>query len=497
LLALTGGALSTPTGSPLASHRDPVLSLVQRITQGFNLAEYQRAHAMGYDAYLEEQLNPEGIDDSAMEARLDDFPTLALSPKELYDTYSSAFDEPYYQFKGAMLLRSVHSKRQLFERMCEFWNDHFSIDQNKGDLEWAFLPEHDRTVIRAHALGSFPEMLKACAFGGAMLFYLDNWLNVANAPQENYARELMELHTLGVHGGYNEFDVKEVAKCFTGWTLNPDPSSPDYLRGTFDYHLHAGGHKIVLGNVIRGTPLAAGNGTSTGRNDAQQVLDMLTAHPSTADFLARKLIKWFLTPTPPPELVAQVAGTYLATQGDIKSMLRVILDRRNLGWASPVLHKKFRRPFHLMVSLLRAYGANVRDPLASLVFFLPGMGHMPFDHVQPDGYPDTVEAWGSSLLPRWAFAAALLKPDAFYSHALPGVIMPSFIRLKDMLAFHGEADRVGLAGRINDRFYGSSLPPAELEILQDFIDAYAAPFDIHALCDSLTLAASLPGFQWY
>ena len=313
--ALTGGALSALGRPDAAPHRDPLLTLVNRITQGFNLAEYERAKALGYQAYLEEQLAPEAIADFDMDARLADYATLGMSPKELYTAYSADFTLPYYEFKRAALQRSVHSKRQLFERMCEFWNDHFSIDQNKADFEWVFMPDNDRLVIRAHALGSFPAMLSASAHSGSMLFYLDNWLNVRNAPQENYARELLELHTLGVHGGYNESDVKEVAKCFTGWTLNPDPNSSDWLRGAFDVAQHTLGQKFVLGNVIDNTP---------PRDDAKKVLDLLAMHPSTADFLSRKLIAWFLTPTPPQALVDQVVATYLSTNGDIKSMLRVI-----------------------------------------------------------------------------------------------------------------------------------------------------------------------------
>ena len=161
--ALTGGALSALGRPDAAPHRDPLLTLVNRITQGFNLAEYERAKALGYQAYLEEQLAPEAIADFDMDARLADYATLGMSPKELYTAYSADFTLPYYEFKRAALQRSVHSKRQLFERMCEFWNDHFSIDQNKADFEWVFMPDNDRLVIRAHALGSFPAMLSASA----------------------------------------------------------------------------------------------------------------------------------------------------------------------------------------------------------------------------------------------------------------------------------------------------------------------------------------------
>jgi len=499
LAPLAGTGLTPPQPPRPAPHRDPLLTLVHRITQGFSQSEYERARALGYEAYLEEQLEPLAIDDSAMDERLLDFPTLTQSPKELYETYQGNFTTPYFELKGATLLRAVHSKRQLFERMVEFWNDHFCIDQNKGDFEWALLPEHDRTVIRAHALGSFPAMVSACGHGSAMLYYLDNWLNVAGAAQENYARELLELHTLGVHGGYNEFDVHEVARCFTGWTLELDPTSPDYLRGTFRLDLHDGGRKLVLGQTLPGTPRAreVGGDGSIGRREAQQVIDIAVAHPSTALFLARKLVHWFLSENPAPELVDRVAEAYTATNGDIRAMLRVILARENMAALSGVRGPRFRRPFHYMTSLLRAFEANVRNPNSSLLFYLPGMGHMPFDHVQPNGYPDTVAVWGALLLPRWSFASQLLRAGAGVSQAIAGVIMPSYPTLKARLGLQSSADKPGLAERINARLLGSQLPPQEVEALQAFIDAYPEPFDIHALFDTLTLSASLPGFQWY
>ncbi|MSR62535.1 MAG: DUF1800 domain-containing protein [Planctomycetes bacterium] len=493
LTALSGGALSPLARPDPAPQRDALLALVQRITQGFNLAEYERARALGYEAYLEEQLAPESIDDSATDLRLQNYPSLGMSPKELYDTYGTDFTDPYNHFKGAALLRSCNSKRQLFERMCEFWNDHFSIDHNKGNQEWMFLPEHDRTVIRAHALGSFPTMLRANAFSSAMLYYLDNWLNVRSAPQANYARELLELHTLGVFGGYNESDVVEVAKCFTGWTLNGDPGSPDWMRGTFEQSLHLPGQKFVLGTLLPAFPAVAQPGQKSQRDEARLVLDLVVAHASTAQFLARKLIRWFLTPTPPPDLVQRVATTYLDTQGDIRAMLRVILARPNLAAHSGVLAPKFRRPFHCMTALFRAFDGEVRNPTNSLSF-LGMMGHVPFDHGQPNGYPDTVEAWGTALQPRWSFANVLLRP------LFGGYIGVAFLtqnELAQRLEYSGPNSRSGLAVRMNERLFGQALSPFEVEALQGYMDTYPLAFDLHGLFDTLALAASLPGFQWY
>jgi uncharacterized protein (DUF1800 family) len=318
-----------------------------------------------------------------------------------------------------------------------------------------------------------------------MLFYLDNWLNVRGAPQENYARELLELHTLGVHGGYSEVDVREVARCFTGWTLETDPRSSEWFRTKFDPRQHAGGVKYVLGNAIAPQPPGA---------NAQQVLDLAAAHPSTARFVAGKLLRWFLTPTPPAQLVERVAGVFQGTNGDVRAVLRAVLARENLRWTSPAVRPKFRRPFHFVVALLRALGAEVEDPLFPLLhLFL--MGHIPFGHVQPDGYPDTVDAWGSSLLPRWRFAAELLAPLALLVDPFPGVRL-AYADVAARLDFGGPSDRRGLAARIDQRLLGSTLSAPELELLQDFIDAQA-PLGRGDLCDAIALGASLPGFQWY
>jgi len=498
LAASVGG---TPLAPPdPAPRREPLLALMQRITQGFHPAEYERAKALGYEAYLEEQLAPLSIDDSDLESRLVRFTTLQASPKELFEGYATDFTRPYHELKVAALARSVESKRQLYERMCEFWNDHFSIDHNKGDTEWMLLPEFDRTVIRPHALGSFPAMLTASAFSGAMLYYLDNWLNVRGAAQENYARELMEVHTLGVHGGYHESDVYEVAKCFTGWTLEDDPNSPDWMRGKFDASLHQPGRKFLLAHEVTDLTHIRRPGVPLANSEAQQVLDILAAHPSTAEFLAHKLIRWFLTPTPPPDLVARTAQAYTATNGDIKAMLRVILARENFAFTSPVLGRKFRRPFHYVVSLARALDGRLklpREPVpvpADMLALLEDMGHVPFDHPQPDGYPDTVEAWGVAPLPRWTFASVILRE----SGRLPGLFQISSENLRARLGFLADpADRPGLAERMNELFFGRALSPYETRALQAFIDGHASPLDDEGFYDALSLGACMPGFQWF
>jgi hypothetical protein len=489
LFGLLGGGAATALQPHEAPRRDPELALVQRITQGFQLGELERARAMGYRAYLEEQLDAFAIDDSALEARLAGFTTLGLSPKELVDLYVDDPGPPVLELKGSLLVRAVHSRRQLYERMCEFWRDHFHIDHNKGDVEWALLTEHERTVIRPHALGKFPDLLRAVAFSPAMQYYLDNWLNVRGAPQENYARELLELHTLGVRGGYGEVDVKQVARCFTGWTLNPDFNSPDFLRTVFDSALHAPGSKLVLGQVIPAVP---------GSLNAQRVLDLIALHPSTARFLARKLCAWMLTPTPPDELVERVAAAYLASGGDTKAMLRVILARENLAGVGAVAAPKFRRPFHLVVSILRALEAELVDPLYPL-YLLYLMGHPPLDKVQPDGYPDTLAAWGRSQLPRWSSASFLAAGGRVLpllgDGGFPGVRIDREHLLARLELSGRRRNVAGLAQRMNARLFGNALAPHEEASLQEFLDGRVL-FDTE-LFEAIALGMSLPGYQWY
>ena len=469
----------TAAGPRPAPRRDALAALVERTSFGFRPDEYERARALGYEGYLEEQLHPEAIDDSACEARLAAFPSIALGPAEIAAAYGENTLPPFLELKGATLVRAVYSRRQLHERVVESWSDHFSIDHLK-DLSYLFKPQDDRRVARAHALGTFPELLAASARSEAMLYYLDNWLNFAGAPQENYARELLELHTLGVDGGYGEADVKEVARCFTGWTLDGDESSSTYLATRFFDELHAGGAKLVLGQVIPAFP---------PRHNATRVLELVGTHPSTARFVGTKLIRRFLTETPPPELVERVSATFLATGGDVRALLRVILARENLERSAGVLTPKFRRPFHLAAALLRALDAEV-DGTDTLVFHLMRMGHSPFDWHPPSGYPDRVEAWGSGHLARWSFASELLDGAIAGVRLAPGALLAR-------LEVNGPDDQGGLARRIDRVLFGGVLSEGELVLLQRFVAAQAHPLGWREVLEAIALAASLAGYQWF
>ena len=451
---------------------DPaLLSLLERTTFGFSQSAYDDAAAMGYEAYLESQLDPASIDDSEIDAMLAPFDTLPMTGQEIYDTYPNMLGVPAVQLIDATILRGILSKRQLLERMVQFWTDHFNINMLDGLVPY-FKNTDDREVIRQNALTTFPQLLNASAKSAAMLYYLDNYANIVGHAQENYARELMELHTMGVNGGYTQTDVEEVARCFTGWTIYFSPQLGEFV---FYEPYHDFEAKTVLGQFI-----PAGGGES----DAQTVLDILAHHPSTAGFIARKLCTRFVGYDPPEDIVQSVKATYLATGGDIKAMLRVILQRNVITYLTT---PKFKRPFHLVASMLRATNADILS-IGLARNNLVVMGHAPFLWGTPDGYPDTLEAWGSALLLRWGFASAL------FDGTLAGITVDA----PGLLAAAGGNDPAsGTQGTDIDMILtGGRLNPAEVSALQQYYNDVAAQGP-PAVNDTFGLAASVPGFQWY
>ena len=312
------------------------------------------------------------------------------------------------------LLRAVYSERQLEEVLVDFWFNHFNVFAGKGAVR-NYLAEYERDAIRPYVLGSFRDMLGATARSPAMLFYLDNWLSSARGARganqrstgvnENYARELLELHTLGVDGGYTQQDVVNVARAFTGWSMQP-------RRGTGFMFLparHDRGEKIVLGHTIK-----AGGGI----DDGERVLDIVAAHPSTAKHIATELAIRFVSDTPPPALVNRLAAKFTATRGDLREVMRALLS--SAEFLSPEVYRvKVKTPFEFVVSALRATGADVRVALP-LAKTLKDMGMQPYFCQPPTGYDDTAAAWVSAgaLVSRMNFAVDLSK------NAIRGVRVP-------------------------------------------------------------------------
>jgi uncharacterized protein (DUF1800 family) len=311
------------------------------------------------------------------------------------------------------IVRAVYSSRQLEEVLVDFWFNHFNVFAGKGPIR-VYLTEYERDAIRPHVLGRFRDLLGAVAKSPAMLFYLDNWQSVdpagaeelarrpdragsATGPRglnENYARELMELHTLGVTGGYTQADVVEVAKAFTGWTIRGPRQGGGYA---FVERRHSKGPKIVLGTTI----------DAGGERDGEAVLDLLAAHPSTATFIATKLSRRFVADDPPPALVRRAAATFGQTRGDLRAVVRTILTSPEF-LSTEVRRAKIKTPFEFVASALRATGADVADA-SSVVQQLRGMG-MPLYFAQPPtGYADSAVAWinTGALISRMNFAGDL------------------------------------------------------------------------------------------
>ena len=309
------------------------------------------------------------------------------------------------------LLRAVYSNRQLAEILDDFWFNHFNIFLDKGADRY-LITDYERDVIRPHVLGKFKDMLEATAKSPAMLFYLDNWQSVGpNAPQlprggaagkkavrglnENYGRELLELHTLGVDGGYTQKDVTEVARCFTGWTILQPQRGGSFV---FNPRTHDNGAKVVLGVTI-----PAGGGMA----DGEKVLDIVAHHPATAHFISKKLAQRFVADDPPEALVERMAQTFLKTDGDIREVLRTMFDSREF-WSAGAYRSKMKSPLEMVASAVRAVDGDIdfAFPLANQVAQL---GQPLYRKQEPTGYSNSSQEWMNSagLLARMNFALQL------------------------------------------------------------------------------------------
>jgi uncharacterized protein (DUF1800 family) len=393
--------MAQPASTPALAHLPPpdrTVLVLNRISFGISQAALDRAYSIGIDAFIEEQLNPQSIADPVESE-------VALRyPMTLYSGEQLQTDNARYQLRDAALMRMCYSPRQLYEIMVDFWSNHFSIDI-RIDPVTRYKVLDDREVIRPHALGRFRDLLYASAKSAAMLRFLDNVSNTKKGSNENYARELMELHTLGIDGGYTEHDVQEVARCFTGWQY--DAST---LAFQFNADLHDDGEKTVLGQV-----LPAGQ----GQFDGEQVLEILLAHPSTGRFLACKLVRRFVSDVPPESLVTRVAAAYTLTDGDISSMLREILASEEFLASAD---EKMKRPLEYLCAAIRALAPQLDHYNGQdIVTTLETLGQVPFEWPTPDGYPDTADYWLSAMgmAARWEFALQLAEntPGGNPSHA--------------------------------------------------------------------------------
>jgi uncharacterized protein (DUF1800 family) len=379
-------ATSVPTAAPTLDQEGMILHTLRRFTFGPTTGDLNTASRLGLEVWLEEQLAADPSDARDVEDRLAEFETLKMSPGELRDLEQNG--RVARELGASAIVRQIYSPHQLFEVMVDFWTNHFNI-YAYSPPELFLKGKDDREVIRAHALGKFPDLLAASAHSPAMLVYLDNAQSRQPSPNENYARELLELHSLGVDGGYTYNDIQAVARAFTGWSVSR------LRRGTGQFAYLPDWHdpdpKTALGEVLPG-----------GKGDGDRVLEILAEHPSTARFIAAKLCHRFVSDAPSNSLIGQVAETYAQTNGDIPSMLRAILYSDEFAASSGL---KLKRPLDFVVSAIRVTGAEGRLDRV-LRFFLQALGQVPFGWRTPDGYPDYASAWTNTnqSLYRWNLA---------------------------------------------------------------------------------------------
>ncbi|MEO8106552.1 MAG: DUF1800 domain-containing protein, partial [Actinomycetes bacterium] len=402
-----GGGLAVATQAPPAQAgmrsrpghdfvpADQRLHLLRRATYGPTPTTYREIKSRGIEAWLDKQLAPSTIDDAELQQSLRAaFPWLSWSISDVLRRVPDGGKWPFMtELSMATIARATWSKRQLFEVMCEFWSNHLHITC-PADKVWYARHDYDDSVIRQNALGRFEDMLVASAKHPAMLIYLNNAESTRANPNENYGRELLELHTVGIDGGYSEKEMYDSALIMTGFTLNPETQLYRY-----DSYAHYTGQVKVLG-------FDDANSTQNGGEDlGLRYLRYLANHPATARHLARKLWIRFISDTPDENFIDQLAQVYLDNNTAIKPVLRHLFLSAEF---QDSVGEKTRRPFEDMVATLRLLGYR-REPkgrktgLRTLHWMVTEIGQAPFAWGLPDGYPDDGASWLSagSTLNRW------------------------------------------------------------------------------------------------
>ena len=399
--------------------RERIEHALNRLTFGPRPGDEARVKTMGLNRWIELQLHPGRIPENPLLVeKLKTLDTLRLTSAELvrdYPTPQTSRQVVARDLAEAKTLRAVYGARQLEEVLDDFWFNHFNVFLDKGADRY-LVTAYEREAIRPHVLGKFRDLLEATASSPAMLFYLDNWESGRRGLNENYGRELMELHTLGVNGGYTQKDVTEVARCFTGWTIRRPQRGGEFV---FNPRLHDDGEKIVLGVRI-----AAGGGQS----DGEKVLDILASHPATAHFISRKLAMRFVADDPPESLVNRMAETFGKTGGDIQAVLETMLRSKEF-WSEGAYRSKMKSPLEMVASAVRAADGDVGFalPLANQVAQL---GEPLYRKIEPTGYSNAGREWMNSagLMARMNFALQLA------GNRIPGVKVET-----------ADADREGMA----------------------------------------------------
>jgi uncharacterized protein (DUF1800 family) len=437
--------------------------LVRRVTQGMTPAELQRASTMGWQEYLNYQLEYTRIDDSALEAAVASrYPLMSQTSDVLFSADSGTVQN---QLIESTIYRAAFSQRQLYQRMVEFWTDHFNQAIDKVGY---LLVADQRDVIRAHALGKFVDLLQASAHSPSMITYLDQNTSNSRAPNQNYAREVMELHTVGVNGGYTQTDVAELSRVLTGWTTT---GKGDFV---FNPAIHDWGQKTVMGLTI---PAGSPSLGAAGIKEGETIFNFLGTHPSTATFISTKLLQWFLTPTPTTAQVAAIASVFRATGGDMMQVVRAIL---NDVWL-PTAPMKYKRPFQFLVSSIRSANPTV----TTTSFFnsqMTVLGQPLFQWETPDGFPDTIEYWAGNIVPRWAYGVSMAAQNS-----------TSSVKFDTTPYLAGSpAAAIDL---INTNFFGGEIPTSTQTLLTNYLTG--GTFNDARMRETIELAISANAFQWY
>ncbi len=428
-----GPVFAASSGNSPGLAEEQAAHVLNRIAFGARPGDIERVAHMGVERYIDEQLAPERIAlPAALSQRLQSLSTLDMSEGELVERFREAqrlarqekdkgkddgkdarrdlFRSLAEQAAEARLIAAIESPRQLQEVMVEFWYNHFNVYEGKG-LDHTLVANYEREAIRPYVFGHFRELLEATAHHPAMLFYLDNWVSTAPGYQppnaragqekvaglnENYARELMELHTLGVDGGYTQKDVTELARILTGWTFDPRGHEFGSIF-RFDGTRHDWGTKQWLGRTV----------APRGQAEGDWALGVLASSPVTAHHISFELAQYFVSDNPPNALVERMTQRYLATDGDIRAVLTTLLHSPE--FLDPASEgAKFKTPYQYVVSAVRASGVSVSN-VRPLMTTLTQLGMPLYGCQTPDGYKNTEEAWlnPDAMTRRITFATAL------------------------------------------------------------------------------------------
>jgi uncharacterized protein (DUF1800 family) len=392
-VATTAAQVPPRTKIPSAWEPDKqAFHALRRLSYGPRPGDIRAVGTAGVDRWIRVQLAPSTLNDEVVDAKLRRFPANTLSPAELHLRYPNAM-EIERELVAEKMIRAVDSNRQLQEVLVDFWFNHFNVDIQNGQERYV-VTAYERDVIRPHVFGKFRELLGATAKSAAMLFYLDNWMSAPNADlNDAYARALLEQHTIGV--GYSPSDVHDVARAFSGWSVEePDGSSMFVFRGA----KHDDGPKTVLGQ-----PLPQGGGVQ----DGERVLDVLASDPRTARSIAFALCEKFVSDDPPIALVDKIAKVFTQTQGDLTAVYEAIFFSPEF-WSEEALESKVKTPLELAVSSMRAVGATTDGNIA-LPAEVARMGQPLYRSKPPTGYAEASEAWVTTgaLSKRLEFGLAL------------------------------------------------------------------------------------------